>query len=236
MYNNANVWGTWGDVFTTSLQDLWYGFIQFTPKLLIAIVFFIVIWVFGSIVAKAIEQVFASLKVDKMLQSVGTDNLLRRAGMNLNSGHFVGQLVKWFIIVVALLASLSVVLGQNNEVTRFLREDVLGYLPNVVVAVLILIIATVLADVLGRASTASARSMNLVSANMLGAVVRYAVWIFAITSALSTLGVAEYQMSVLFTGIVFMLSLGGALAFGLGGRDAAARLLAKIGEETSSRN
>jgi hypothetical protein len=73
--------------------------------------------------------------------------------------------------------------------------------------------------------------MNLSSANMLGAVAKYAVWVFAFIIALGQLGVADYYMSVLFTGIIAMLSLGGALAFGLGGRDAAARFISKLGEE-----
>ena len=70
---------------------------------------------------------------------------------------------------------------------------------------------------------------------MLGAVTKYAVWVFAFIIALGQLGVAEYYMSVLFTGIIAMLALGGALAFGLGGKEAAARFIAKLGEEVSHR-
>ena len=70
---------------------------------------------------------------------------------------------------------------------------------------------------------------------MLGAVAKYAVWTFAFIIALGQLGVAEYYMSVLFTGVIAMLSLGGALAFGLGGKEAAARFIAKVGEEVSHR-
>jgi hypothetical protein len=96
---------TWGDVFNVSLQSLWSGFIQFTPKLILAIVFFIVGWFLGSLIAKAIEQVFGSLKIDNLLRSIGTDNLFRKAGMNLNSGYFIGQVVRWFVIIVFLLPS-----------------------------------------------------------------------------------------------------------------------------------
>jgi len=71
---------------------------------------------------------------------------------------------------------------------------------------------------------------------MLGAVVKYAVWIFAFIIALDQLGVAPYYMSVLFTGIIAMISIGGALAFGLGGKDAAARFISKVSEEVSQKN
>ena len=112
----------------------------------------------------------------------------------------------------------------------------LGFLPKVIVAALILIIATIVADALRKTVTASARSINLSSANMLGTIAKYAVWIFAFIIALGQLGVADYYMSVLFTGIIAMLAIGGALAFGLGGRDAAQRFISKVSDEASHRN
>ena len=227
------IWMTWGDVFNNSLQDLWWGFIQFAPKLIIAIILFIIGWVLGSIISKAIEQVFASLKVDKLFQSVGADNLFRRAGMNLNSGYFVGQLVKWFVIIVFLLPSLNLV-GLNG-VGSFLQNDVLGYLPNVIVAAFILIIATVIADALSKTATATGKSMNLSSSNMLGAIAKYAVWIFAFIIALEQLGIDSEYVKTFFAGLVQMVTLGAALAFGLGGKDAAGRFITKVSDEMSNR-
>lgn len=228
-----NIWGTWGDVFNASLQDLWWGFIQFTPKLVVAIVFFIVGWVLGSIVAKALEQVFGALKVDKLFASIGADNFFRKAGMNLNTGYFIGQLVKWFVVIVFLLPSLSLV--GLEDIGFFLKDVVLGFLPQVIVAALVLVIATFVAEGLSKAVAASAKTMSLSSANMLGTVTKYAVWVFAFIIALGELGVAEYYMSVLFTGIIAMLSIGGALAFGLGGKEAAARFIDKVQGEISNR-
>ena len=229
----SNIWTTWGDVFNMSLQNLWIGFAAFAPKLIVAIVFFIIGWVLGSLIAKAFEQVFAALKVDKLLQSVGADGFLRRAGVGLDSGYFVGQVVKWFVVIVFLLPSLNLV--GLNDIAVFLREDVLGYLPHVVVAAFVLIIATIVADGLASAIRAGARTMNVHSANLLATVAKYAVWTFAFIIALGELGVAEYYMSVLFAGIIAMVSLGGALAFGLGGKESAARFLGKISDEVSHR-
>ena len=228
-----NIWVTWGDVFNASLQDLWWGFVQFAPKLLIAIVFFVVGWVLGGVVAKAIEQVLGALKVDRLLSAVGTDGFLRRAGMNLNFGHFVGQLAKWFVIIVFLLPSLNLV--GLDSISYFLKDVVLGYLPSVFVAAFVLIIATFLAQGLSAAVVASARTVGVTSANMLGTIVKYAVWIFAFIIALGELGVAEYYMSVLFTGIIATISIGGALAFGLGGKEAASRFIDKVQNEMAHR-
>ena len=77
--------------------------------------------------------------------------------------------------------------------------------------------------------------MNLRSTNMLGSLVKYTIWVFAFIIALGQLGVAEGYMNTLFAGIIGMIAVGGALAFGLGGKDAAARLISKLGEEMSHR-
>jgi len=225
----SNIWVTWGDVFNTSLQDLWWGFIQFAPKLIVAIIFFIIGWILGSLVAKAFEHVINALKVDKLFASIGMDDFFRKAGMNLNTGYFIGQVVKWFVIIVFLLPSLNLV--GLDYISFFLKDDVLGFLPRVIVAAFILIIATIVAEALSKVVNSSARAMNLHSANMLGTVAKYTVWIFAFIIALGQLGVAPAYMQILFAGIIGMLAIAGALAFGLGAKDAAGRFVAKIGED-----
>lgn len=228
-----NIWMTWGDVFNASLQSLWWGFVQFAPRLILAIVFFVVGWGIGSLVAKAFEHVFSSLKIDSLFKSLGVDNFLRKAGMNLNSGYFVGQVVKWFIIIIFLMPSLYLI--GLDYIASFLKDDVLGFLPKIVVAAFILIIATIVSDFLSKTVIAGSRAMNLRSTNMLGSLVKYTVWVFAFIIALGQLGIAEGYMNTLFAGIVGMIALGGALAFGLGAKDAAGRLIDKLGEEMSHR-
>ncbi|HWA32278.1 MAG TPA: hypothetical protein VG694_02410 [Candidatus Paceibacterota bacterium] len=228
-----NIWVTWGDVFNSSLQSLWWGFIQFIPRLVVAIVFFIVGWVLGSLIAKAFEHVFDALKVDKLFQSIGADDLFKKAGMTLNTGYFLGQIMKWFVIIVFLLPSLSLV--GLDYIASFLQNDILGFLPRVIVAALILIIATVVADALGKAVVAGTKAMNLRSANMLGTITKYAVWVFAFIIAFGQLGIAPAYMQILFAGIIGMIAIGGALAFGLGAKDQAGRFVSKLGEDMSHR-
>ena len=228
-----NIWITWGDVFNASFQELWWGFIQFAPKLIIAILLFIIGWVLGNLIAKAFEQVFASLKIDKLFASVGADDLFRKAGVSLNSGYFIGQIVKWFVIIIFLLPSLNLV--GLDSIGGFLKDDVLGFLPRVIVAAFVLIIATIVSEALSKTIVAGAKSMNLRSAHMLGTVSKYAVWVFAFIIALGQLGVASAYMQILFSGIIAMIALGGALAFGLGGKEAASRFISRIGQEVSEK-
>lgn len=226
------IWTTWGDVFNQSLQTLWFGFVQFAPRLVIAILFFVLGWFLGSLVARAIEQVFNSLKIDSLFKSIGAENFLHRAGVNLNSGYFVGEVVKWFIIIVFLLPSLNLV--GLTEVSSFLKESVLGFLPQVVIAAFVLIIAAVVSEGLSKAVLATAKAMGLKAANMLATVAKYSVWVFAFIIALGKLGLGDY-MSILFSGIIAMLALAGALAFGLGAKDHASRFISKLSEEVSDR-
>src|SRR3989339_506020 len=135
---------SWGEVFSQSLVGLWYGFISFIPSLLGAIIIFIVGVLVGKVIGRAISQLVALLKVDKLFESAGANDFMNRAGLKLSVSGFIGGVVKWFIIVVFLMASLQIIgLTQVND---FLREAVLYYLPKVVIASLVLIIATVLAD------------------------------------------------------------------------------------------
>lgn len=224
---------TWGEVFTTSLQALWVGFISFVPNLIIAIIIFIIGWVIASVVDKAIRQVMNAIKIDRFFQSAGLERVFNKAGWNFSTGAIIGTIVKWFIIVLFLITALDLL--KLTQVTQFLREVVLNYLPQVIVAALILIVATVVADFIRKLVTGSAKAANVHSARMLGSISYYAIWIFALIIALSQLGVAPQFMQILFTGIIAMLAIAGGLAFGLGGKEAAARGIEKVRGDMSSR-
>ena len=222
---------SWGQVFSQSLLGLWYGFISFIPSLLGAIIIFIVGVLVGKVIGKAISQLVALLKVDKLFESAGANDFMNRAGLKLSVSGFIGGVVKWFIIVVFLMASLQIIgLTQVND---FLREAVLYYLPKVVIASLVLIIATVLADAMRKLVKASAQAANIRSANMLGSITRYAIWVFAFIIALSELGIATAFMQILFTGLIAALAIALGLAFGLGGKEAASRAIEKVSSDMS---
>lgn len=224
----------WGEVFSQSLIGLWYGFINFVPGLLGALILFIVGWIVGKVIGKAIAQLVAALKVDKLFASAGADDFMERAGLKLSVSGFIGGLVKWFIVIVFLMASLQIIgLTQVND---FLSEAVLYYLPKVIIAALVLIIATVLADAMKKLVKASAQAAKIRSANMLGTITLYSIWIFAFIIALSELGIATAFMQILFTGLIAALAIALGLAFGLGGKEAASRAVEKFSYDMSSDN
>ena len=102
------------------------------------------------------------------------------------------------------------------------------YLPKVIVAAIILVVSAVLAEAVKRLVTGSARAAHLPSSAFLGGVSKWAIWIFAILAALYQVGIAGPLVQTFFTGAVAAISLAVGLAFGLGGKDAAARFLEKL--------
>jgi hypothetical protein len=212
----------WGDVFTQSLYSVWYGVATFIPDLIIALIIFAIGWVLAALIEKLVEGVFKALKIDAALRSAGLEEVVKRAGHNLNSGAFVGALVKWFIIIVFLMASFDVLgLAQVNS---FLR-DVVNYLPEVIVAVLILMVAVVVASAMQKLVVASSRAAGIRNSELLGRITKWAIWIFALLTALYNLGIAPGLIQTVVMAVFAGAALALGLAFGLGGKDAAQKLL-----------
>jgi len=220
---------TWADVLSQSFQNLFNGLVLFLPNLVVAIVIFIVGWLVGVGLDRVVIQIVDALRIDQALRSTGIERPLSRAGFKLSSGRFLGFLVKWFFIIVFLVASLNVL--HLDIVNNFISNVVLGYLPQVIIAVLILFVAALVAEAAERLVVGSAKAASLQAAGFLGKVARYAIWVFAILAAMAQLGIATEFVQTLFTGIVIAVSLAVGLAFGLGGQGTAARYLQRLESE-----
>jgi len=225
---------SWPDVFVSASQNLVQGFFEFIPSFLGALIIFIVGWVLALMVGRAIEHILNVLKIDRLFKEIGTERLLNKMGFKLRVGRFVGEVVRWFIVIAFLIPSLEV-LGLS-AINDFLRNDVLGYLPSIFVAALVLIIASYVSEALHMFIEGSAKAVNSRASRMIATISKWAVWVFAIIIALSELGIAAQFMNALFIGIVAMLALAGGLAFGLGGRDAASKAIDKMSKDLSHDN
>ena len=209
----------WSEILQFSFQNLWTEFITFLPQLLVALALLIVGWIIGAMLKSFIKRVFNKLNVDSALSAAGVDTLTEKAGYKLNSGGFVGTLVKWFIIAVFFVAALDVL--NLEQATAFLSDVVLGYLPQVIVAVIILFGGLILASVTQKAVVAGGRATSFASPHLLGKFAYVAIIAFTSLAALNQLAIAPEFVQMLFAGLVFALSL----AFGLGGKETAATYL-----------
>jgi len=220
------------DTIAFSLRGVGQGIVAFLPELLGALIIVIVGWIVGALVGRLVSHIIKAIKLDSLLENAGFSNVVKRAGFNLDSGRFLGGLVEWFVIVAFLVAAFDV-LGLT-QVNVFLQSVVLLYLPQVIVAVLILLVSVVIADALSKFVTGSARAAGIRSANFIGAITKWSIWIFALLAALVQLGIAVGFIQTLFTGVVVALSLAFGLSFGLGGQEAAARYIEKTRAEITT--
>ncbi len=215
------------DVLGQALVDTGMTLVAFLPNVIIAIVLFALGWAFGLILERAVGHLISALRIDSALHRAGFDKLSQRAGVRISLAGFFGAVVKWFVVVAFTVAAAEI-LGLN-QVTQLLR-DILLYIPQVIVAAVILVIAMLLGDFVARLIDHSTRSMGM-RGSFAAQVAKWSIIIVGgIFPALTQLRIAQGLVEVLFTGIVFSVSLALGLAYGLGGRDAAARSIEKMKE------
>ena len=222
---------SWGDVLRASFQEVWLGVANFIPNFLAAIVLFLVGWLIAVLLGTLVAQIIKTIKLDVALRGAGFDRVVEKGGFALDSGAFLGALVKWFFIVVSLVAALEI-LGLT-AVTGYLSTVVLSYLPNVIIAALIVLVSVVIAEAVNKLVVSSSKAAGVSAANVLGMIAKWAIWIFAFMAALAQLQILNNFIQPLFIGIIAAISLALGLSFGLGGRDAAARYIEKVRDNVS---
>ncbi len=223
---------TWGEAITTSLIGLWERFINFLPALIGAVLVFVAGWIVAVALGKVVEHIVKMVKVDDVMEKAGTKARFEKAGVKLDVAKFLGGLVKWFLILVFLMAATDIL--KLVQVTNFLNSIVL-YLPNVVVAAVILAVAFLIANFVYAVVKGSSRVAGIISATLLATIAKWAIVIFGFLAALIQLGIAASLINTLFIGFVAMLALAGGLAFGLGGKEEAASILRKIRHEITEK-
>ena len=216
---------SWTEVTVNSFQEIWGGFIGFLPSLLGALVVFFVGWAIAVGLEKLIAQLLRALRIDSGLEKLGMGQFFEKGGIKMDFAGWLSVFVKWFLMLVFLLAATDIL--NLTEVSIFLRS-ILAYIPSVVVSVVVLAVAFWLAGVLRKIVQASVSASNIKAAAFLGTLTYWSLVIFGIFAALIQLGIAYALLQTLVTGLIAMLALAGGLAFGLGGKDAAASFLSKL--------
>lgn len=221
----------YSNIVSQSLSDLYARMIDFLPNFLVAVIILVVGWVVASFVGKIIKQALHAAKLDEVGDKLGLDMISERTGMKMTVSGAIGWVVKWFLLFAIFLAAADI-LGLT-QVADFLNQ-VLLYIPNVVAGAAILLVGTLVANFLSKLVRHSVQAAGLMSADLLGSVIQWAVMIFTVLATLDQLKVAQAFVQTLFTGIIAMLAIAGGLAFGLGGRDHASKVLDKVEKDIKS--
>jgi small-conductance mechanosensitive channel len=219
-----------GRAILDALVVLWDKLIAYLPNLIAAIIILVV----GILIAKAIEKlvqkIIEALKVDELIRKINIVKKIEEAGTSVIFSQILAWLVKWFLYI-ALLIAVSDIL-KLGQFTDFLKAIAL-YLPNVIIAVLILVVGLVLGAFLEDLIVKILRGTKAKLISLIARVAKWAVVIFSVLAALIQLKVATVLIQTLFTAVVMAIALGAALAFGLGGKDAAKDAIDKIKRDVS---
>lgn len=219
------IFQTWYEATIASLQGLWQVFINFIPQFIGALIVFIIGWFVALGVGKLITKILELIKLNQLFSKSGWDEAIEKAGLKANISGFIGAIFKWILVIVFLLAAVDI-LGLT-EFAGFLA-GVLTWLPNVIIAVVIFVVAVIIADILEKVVRISVEKTKVGFAGVAGQIVKWSIYVFAILAILLQLGIAPYLIQMLFTGFVAMLAIAAGLAFGLGGKDTAAEILAAL--------
>lgn len=212
-----------GRTFVDVTQNLWESIVLFLPDLLAGILVLIVGLTLSAVLASVARRVVRYSQLDRLSDDSETTKRLKAAGIEFSPSGLVGFVVKWFFIIVTFIV-VADIFGLE-QVTVFLNQIIL-YIPQVIAAILILVVGIVVGDVAQRVVRASVGVSEIAPGRgeTLGTVARWAIVLFAVFAALSQLGVAEDLIRIVVAGVVLAL----AIAIGLGSKDKVKSIVDKI--------
>ena len=223
----------WDQAVLTSATNILSSIGNFLPSLIGAIIILVVGFIAANLVDALITRLLVSLRFNELSDRLEVNRFVRNTGARLTAAEVVGKIGYWFVLITAFLAA-SDTLGLKQVST--VLGNILLYVPNVVVAIIIVMAGVLVGDFLANVVRGTVRTASISTAETLARFTRWAVVIFAILGALEQLGIATALIQTLFTGLVAALALALGLSFGLGGRDWAQGVLAELtrkGEEVA---
>jgi hypothetical protein len=214
---------SWGEALVTSFAAALAMFMGAIPRIIGFVVILVIGWLVASLLAAVVAKLLRAVRFNDLARRSGLTSFVHNMGVNSDGAGLIADVTKWFVRLIALVVAFDA-LGLP-AVSQVLQQLLL-WLPNVVVAVVILVLAGLAANAVGsliRGATAEAGFSN---PDLLSTVARVAIWAFAIVVAVNQLGIATTLVNTLFMGLVAAMALAFGLAFGLGGRDTAGRIVA----------
>lgn len=230
---NQDISTTLQEVFSDSFTGFVETFINFIPNFVIAVLIVLIGWFIGGLIGKAIVQLVRITKLRNVLKNFGVDHAVQRLGVSFKPGYFLGKVGQWIIMIIALMAAFDLIgLSQVND---FL-ERIMGYIPRILVVVVILGIAAFVGEVLRKIVVRSAQAARVEFAGVFGSVIKWSVLILAILASLFELGIAATFIQTLFTGLIVALALALGLSFGIGGSSHAQEFIGSVRKQFKKDN
>ena len=212
----------WQTLIVEPTKEMLTRIANFVPILIGALVILIVGWIVAKIIKGLVNRILAVIRFDVIAEKAGVSNILSKGGIKLTARQMISGLAYWLVMIMVLV---MVVNALGLTVASQLLEGLLAYIPKVIAAIFVLVLGMFLGNIVSGIIRTTASNANLPKPEMLGNISQWAIVIFAATISLVQLGIAPLLVAstfnILFGGICLALSL----AFGLGGKDIAAKYL-----------
>ncbi|MFN2483808.1 MAG: mechanosensitive ion channel [Candidatus Limnocylindria bacterium] len=226
-----------GDAVLVAVADALRNFLGFLPQLVGALIVLIIGWIVAGLLARLVEGALKAIGFERAAESSGIAGFIRQsgAGAQWTASRVVAEIVKWFIRLIALQAA-AAILGMP-QLTAIINS-ILLFLPNVVVALAIVVVGALIAKFVGGLVRGATSEMGFGNPDLVASIARYAIIVFAVIAAINQLGIAPTVVNTLFIATVGAVAAAFALAFGLGGREVAAQITQSWyskGQEASQR-
>jgi Conserved TM helix len=220
---------SWGEAVMTSLSAALALLLSGIPKILGFLVILIIGWFIASAVAAAVAALLRAVRFNDLARRSGFAGFVEQMGIRRDAAGVIADVAKWFIRLIVLISAFD---ALGLPAVSGVLQQLLLWLPNLVVALVVLVIGGLAANALASLVRGATREAGLGNPELLATVARVAVWGFAIVIAVNQIGVAETLVNTLFMALVGALALALGLAFGLGGRDTAAQIVRRWYEDS----
>jgi hypothetical protein len=197
-------------------------FLGAIPRVIAFAVILIIGWFVASLIAKAVVALLRAVRFNDLANRSGFAGFVQSMGVHTDAAGFIANIAKWFVRLITLVVAFDALgLPAVSEVL----QQLLLWLPNLVVALVILVVAGLAANALSSLVRGATSEAGFSNPNLLATIAKGAIWAFAIVVAVNQLGIATTLVNTLFMGVIGALALAAGLAFGLGGRETAGRIV-----------
>ncbi len=214
------------------VREMLTKIMAYLPVLLGALVILIVGWLVAKAVRRLVDWLLKVMRFDTLADKTGISEVLRKGDLKISAREVISGLVYWLIMLMVLVMAVDALgLPKASDVLASL----FAYVPKVIAALLVLVVAMFLASFVSGIVQTAAGNANLPRPEIFAGISRWAIIIFAVTISLGELGIGTLLVTTTFNIILGGVCLALALAFGLGGKDAAARYLEELRKRHSEK-
>lgn len=215
------------DVFVASLTSFWTQLASFVPQLLAALVLLFVGWILANLARTGMVKLLDILRFNSLAEKTGIEAFLKQGHLDISLGRIIANLVYWVIIFVVVV---TVANSLGLHMVAQLFNKVVLYIPNLIVAILVLVFGVLVARFINRLVFAYLNNIGVQGSLTISTLAEYAVIIFVVFVALEQLDIGTTLLTAAFQIGFGAIGLAFALAFGLGGREWAASVIKRMTE------